>query len=90
MGDKDAGDRLVRRARSAIRKAASPQEAANRLRRFTAGLKDRGEAAGACRILERVATSVDDPGVAADAALLLMAVAEWPGIITSMARAILG
>ena len=90
LGDKDAGDRLVRRARSAIRKAASPQEAADRLRRFTAGLKDRGEAAGACHILERVATSVDDPGVAADAALLLMAVAEWPGIITSMARAILG
>ena len=47
LGDKDAGDRLVRRARGAIRKAASPQEAADRLRRFTAGLKDRGEAAGA-------------------------------------------
>ena len=94
VGDKDAGERLVRRARSAIRsatkKAASPKDAADRLRRFTAGLKDRGEAPGACRILDRVATSVDDPGVAADAAQLLMAVAEWPGITVSMASAILG
>ena len=86
LGGRQEADRLLRRARRAIRTGPSSQEQADLLGDFAASLPDVEEA----RILARVAASARSPGVSADAARLLLEVAQWPGIPTTMARAVLG
>ena len=86
MGGQEA-EAALRRARPAIRAAATPREAAEILRAASQSLDMEGGAAG---IIGRLAAFLADPPPAQDSARLLAALAEWPGIPTGMARAVLG
>ena len=90
VGDRHEAHRLMRDARRAVSKTDDPREASRMLEEFTRSLAEQDANPGAAEILARVAASVRSPGIMADAAILLRAVAEWPGIPTTTASAILG
>ena len=85
MGGQEA-EASLRRARPAIQAAATPREAAEMLKAVSESLDMESGAAG---IISRLAAFLADPPPAQDSARLLIAVAEWPGIPTGMARAVL-
>ena len=91
VGDNLAAARLMKQAREAIKHAAGPGEAALLLQEFTKSLDEEGAPAEAAQVLARVARS-GRQGVGSDEdyANILLAVAEWPGIPTTMVGAILG
>ena len=90
VGDRHEAHRLMRDARRAVSKTDDPREASRMLEEFARSLAEQDANPGAAEILARVAASVRSPGIMADAAILLRAVAEWPGIPTTTASAILG
>ncbi len=93
LGDEAAGNGLVRRARRAIREAGDSGEAAGLLRSFADSLRESEEtpkAAEAADILARVAASVGSSLPGTDPFHLLLTVAEWPGMPTTMGSAVLG
>ncbi len=90
VGDRKEADRLLRRVRRSLRTGPSSKEPAGLLADFLASLPDAEEAPEEARILGRVVASARSPGISTDAAMLLLAVAEWPGIPTAMARTVLG
>ena len=81
---------LVKRVTPALRRADGPGEAAGLLREVRDALALDGTAPEAAAIVGRLAGYLESPDSAADTVRLLRAVAEWPGMPTSMARAVLG
>ena len=90
VGDRHEADRFMRDVRRTISEATDPKEASRLLGEFASSLAERDFNPEVAEILARVAASVRSPGKLSDAATLLWAVAEWPGIPTTMASAILG
>ncbi len=93
LGDEGAGKGLVRRARRSIRKAGDSEETAGLLRTFAGSFRESEgtpEAAEAADILARVAASAGSSLPGTDAFKLLLTVAEWPGMPTTMGSAVLG
>ena len=92
LGDEEAAKGLVERAREAIGPSRDSREAVRLLRGFAQSYRESQgtpEAAEAAAILARVAASPGSAMPGTDPLKLLLAVAEWPGIPTTMASAVL-
>ena len=90
MGDRHAANRWVGRALRELAELDRPGDAILWLRRAQDDLKQQPGGRDAAAIVGRVAGYLESPDPPADTARLLLAVAEWPGMSTGMAHAVLG
>ena len=89
-GDRHAANRWVGRALRELAELDRPGDAILWLRRAQDDLKQQPGGRDAAAIVGRVAGYLESPDPPADTARLLLAVAEWPGMSTGMAHAVLG